>query len=224
MTPVFPRVRKCVLSMPLHFFSWPLILFLALPVPVRAESVTYTGDAANLKTATIGGADASPGSVFPGVTNSPLASGNTVNINFSSGTNPYRVFGGLSDTLVVSGNTVDLITGTVNNDLYGGYDVAGNSAAGNTVVMGGGSVARRVVGGISLEGNASGNGVTLTGGQVSDGGFGVYGGVSNYTGNASVTNNWVKISAGTVAGYVESGVAYGSGEVSGNSVEWTAGR
>lgn len=186
-----------------------------------AADITFTGDAADLQTAPIGNAT-SP-SLFPGG-----ASGNTVTVNYLTGTNPWRVFGGLSNSAAVTGNTVNFLSGTVDNSLYGGYDAAaanGMGAVSNTVTISGGTVIGNAVAGISLTGNATGNSLILSGGSV---GLNLYGGSANGAGAA--TGNSVLVTGGQVGdglGDVGNGWVIGgfsqAGVADSNSVTITGG-
>ncbi|MFT4300768.1 MAG: autotransporter domain-containing protein [Desulfovibrio sp.] len=155
----------------------------------NAETVTYDGTDPALQVSPIGGAT-SP-SLIPGA-----ASGNDVTVDYNAGTAPHRVFGGLSDTEKVTRNTVNFFNGTVNNNLYGGYDAAVTSGFGahnNAVNISGGVVAGHAVAGQSLQGDVTNNAATLSGGSVTKN---LYGGSSNGAGIAS--GNTVTISRGTV--------------------------
>lgn len=183
-------------------------------VTVSAADIAYSGDAAALQTATIGGAS-SPSLIAPG------ASGNTVTVDFDSatGTEPYRIFGGLSDSAAVTGNSVYFLRGAVNNNLYGGYDAAaaaGAGAVGNTVTVSGGSIGGHAIGGMSLSGGVSGNSLTMTGGTVT--GY-LFGGNSN--GAGMVAGNQVVMTGG-MAEYIYGGNSL-TGTVSGNSVFMSGG-
>ena len=181
-----------------RFLSLNFIFLFCVAAPAMAAATTYTGSPGDLKTAAFGGADggAPPGSVFAGPDGSPLASGNNVTINYSSGTNPWRVFGGLSNSAAVTGNIVNFLDGTVNNSLYGGYDAASSSgynAVDNRIFISGGTITTNALAGISLNGNASDNITTMTAGSVLNN---LYGGSANGNGNA--VNNQVIISGGQV--------------------------
>ncbi len=183
------------------------------PVTVSAADITYSGDAAALQTATIGGAT-SPSLIAPG------ASDNTVTVDFTAGATPYRIFGGLSDTLAVTGNTVSLINGSITNSLYGGYDAAavnGAGAVGNTVTISSGTIGGHAIAGMSLSGAVGGNSLTMTSGSVA--GY-LFGGNSN--GAGAVSGNSVTMSNGT-AEYIYGGNSL-TGTVSGNSVTMSGGR
>ncbi|HML35300.1 autotransporter domain-containing protein [Sporomusa sphaeroides] len=190
--------------------------------PVGAADVTYDDAKATggtgLQTAAIGGA--SNPSLFPGTSAVPSASGSTITVDYTTGTQPYRVFGGLSDSAAVTGNTVNFLNGTVTNNLYGGYDAAaanGLGAAGNTVTISGGTIDNMAISGISLNGNATNNKITISGGTVKNQ---VRGGSANAAGDA--IGNSVVISGGMVGdglgidggwvigGYSESGTSSGN--------------
>ncbi len=191
--------------------------------PVGAAEVTYDDAKATggigLQTAAIGGA--SNPSLFPGTSAVPGASGNTVTVNYTTGTQPYRVFGGLSNSAAVTDNTVNFLQGTVINNLYGGYDAAGANglgSTGNTVTISGGTINNMAISGLSLNGNATNNKITISGGTVKTQ---VRGGSANAVGDA--TGNSVIISGGTVGdglgtlsngwvigGYSKNGVSSGN--------------
>jgi len=159
------------------------------PAAGGAAGITYTGDGADLQTAPIGGAS-SPSLIPTGV------SGNTVTVDYTTGTDPWRVFGGLSDSAAVIGNTVYLLNGTVNNNFYGGYDAAGTGGFGagnNTVTISGGTVISNAVAGLSLQGDVAGNRMTMSGGTV---GRNLYGGSAN--GSGSAVGNSVLVTGGQV--------------------------
>ncbi|SCM83061.1 putative Outer membrane autotransporter barrel domain protein [uncultured Sporomusa sp.] len=164
-------------------------VILGAPAAGGAAGITYTGDGAALQTAPIGGAS-SPSLILSGV------SGNTVTVDYTTGTDPWRVFGGLSNSAAVIGNTVYLFNGTVNNNFYGGYDAAGTGGFGagnNTVIISGGTVISNAVAGLSLQGNVSGNRMTMSGGTV---GRNLYGGSAN--GSGSAVGNSVLVTGGQV--------------------------
>jgi hypothetical protein len=193
--------------------------------PVGAAEVTYDDAKATggtgLQTAAIGGAT-NP-SLFPGTSAVPGASGNTVTVNYTTGTTPDRVFGGLSNSAAVTGNTVNFLNGTVTNNLYGGYDAAaanGLGSTGNTVTISGGTIDNMAISGISLNGNATNNKITISGGTVKNQ---VRGGSANAAGDA--IGNSVIISGGTVGdglGTMSNGWVIGGssqdGTSSGNTV------
>ena len=196
----------------------------AAPATVGAADITYTGNGADLQNAPIGGASLpNPPSLIP-----PGASGNTVTIDYASGTNPHRVFGGLSDSASVTGNTVYFRNGAVLNNFYVGYDAAasgGFSAANNMVAISGGTIQGFAIAGISLNGDASDNTITMSGGTVMTQ---VRGGSANAAGNA--IGNSVVIAGGQVGdglGNVGNGWVIGgfsqSGAADGNSVTLTGG-
>ncbi|MCM0758844.1 autotransporter outer membrane beta-barrel domain-containing protein [Sporomusa sphaeroides DSM 2875] len=164
-------------------------VILGAPAAGGAASITYTGDGADLQTAPIGGAS-SPSLIPSGV------SGNTVTVDYTTGTDPWRVFGGLSDSATVTGNSVYFKNGAVSNNFYGGYDAAGTGGFGagnNTVTISGGTIQGFVIAGISLNGNATNNKITMSGGSVLTQ---LRGGSANAAGDA--VGNSVVITGGTV--------------------------
>ena len=188
-----------------------------LPFASQAgETINYTGSSSDLTTGTLAGSDNAPGSVY----STSSTSGNSVTVNSAAGADPYRVFGGLSDSATVTGNTVHLLSGSITNNLYGGYDVGGFNATGNSVVMSAGSVGGHLLGAISLTADVLGNSVRMDGGTVTNN---IYGGSANGAGKAE--NNTVTITGGQVgdgSGTPSNGAVLGgssaSGRAAGNSV------
>ncbi len=159
--------------------------------------------------------------LYPGTTENPGASGNTVNVDFTTGggnINPDTVFGGLSENNSVYNNTVNIKAGTM-DFVYGGWSNSGN-AYGNTVNISGGTITSTVFGGWveSGSGNAYGNTVNISGGTIN--GWVLGGNVESGSGDAY--NNTVNISGGTIAGEVYGGWS-GSGNAYANTVNIKAG-
>jgi autotransporter-associated beta strand protein len=229
---LYPKIIKFKV-----IFLATIILFILPPsFKAAAENITYTGDPANLKTSDIGGA--STGSVFPGLTNSPLASNNKVTIDFSSGTTPYRIFGGLSDSEIVNGNKVIFLNGSVLDNVYGGY--SNNSAEKNGVFLYSGLTVKDVYGGYSNNGNSYLNSVFIDGATALNawGGYGSQEAVNNrvdfISGAAQIiiggsssagdaTQNTVSIFASASASKVIGGETLDSGSASNNSADMVGG-
>ncbi|MDR1035553.1 MAG: hypothetical protein LBT40_02940, partial [Deltaproteobacteria bacterium] len=214
---IFRFVKFTLILICLGFFHATL----ATPPIFAGENVTYTGAEA-LKTANIPntGADKSPGSVFAGVTNSPLASGNTIIINYSSGTDPYRVFGGMSNSEKVMDNIVYYQNGSNVDTIYGGLEVSmdGKDAENNTISISGGTIAGYAIAGYSTYGNSKHNRALMTGGSVA---IGLYGSLSY--GSKDVSDNSVTLSGGSVGDYLVAGFGLGSGDVTQNNILMTGG-
>ena len=204
-----------------------LLISLAVSPGLAAagEIFTYTGDGTNVRDAPswYWHNAGCPNCLFLGTVTNPLASGNTVIVNFDPNASgvilPKDTLGGMSKDGDASGNQVIFLNGLLKNDVdyvLGGYSVAGN-ATGNSVTISGGTVEGCVLGGCST-GSAIGNSVTISGGTV---GRDVFGGDSG-NGNATATGNSVTISGGTVRGKVYGGRS-GSGNATGNSVTISGG-
>ncbi|SHN64427.1 beta strand repeat-containing protein, partial [Desulfovibrio litoralis] len=179
----------------------------------KAETINYNGTTPALKPApTWFGTETD--ALFPGTKDNPSASGNTVNVNFTtgSGTNPSYVFGGLSEKNSVYNNTVNIIAGTIENSVYGGYSKSGDAYA-NTVNISGGTITYFVFGGYvySGTGNAYTNTVNISDGTIE---YNVYGG---YSGSGNAYANTVNISGGEVDGDVYGGNS-GFGDAYANTV------
>jgi hypothetical protein len=120
--------------------------------------------------------------------NTPLASNNIVTVDFSTAQSPYYVFGGIggvenafNGSISVENNTVYLKSGTVTDYLVGGW--------------GYGTLA-------TLPVYTVGNTVEITGARLAV----MFGGYArNTAGRATVTDNIVSISAGTVSGTIFGG-------------------
>ena len=189
-----------------------LCLFVALFALMpngNSVDITYTGDSADLETA-----PSSPSvnnSFFPGTNTSPIASNNTVTVDYASGADPARVFGGFGLTESSTNNKMYFLNGNADR-IYGGYaENAGNNAERNTATISGGTLSSYAVGGFSAAGDALKN--TLVIEKSGSVGALAIGGCSNGTGK--VDDNTVKMTGGTVnttiyGGYSANGSAEGN--------------
>ncbi|WP_018704063.1 autotransporter outer membrane beta-barrel domain-containing protein [Anaeromusa acidaminophila] len=223
------KIKRALQKKAAFWAALSLAALLLMPQAAEAgETRTYTGDGSLLQ-------------VIDGRANSfgpaDLAnvSGNTISVDYSSGTDPNYVFGAFSNSVGVSSNTVVITSGSVSNSVFGGestwgdcadnrviiskgsvsYPVYGGSSAygecvGNSVIVNGGS-ARAVVGGHSQEKSAANNSATINGGLVNDG---VAGGTS-ILGDA--IGNTVTVNGGKIEN-AQSGFSGGNASVHGNSM------
>ena len=150
------------------------------------------------------GQNAEIGSIRGGFSQNAV-SGNTIYFN---GTVHQDIYGGYSIAGPASENTV-ILTGTLGetSQIYGGFSIAGDAVK-NNIISNNTTIYNKVYGGISDTGNAVGNSVTINGGSAGV----IYGGFSN-TSNA--VGNSVTINDGAVAniiygGYTENGTANGN--------------
>ena len=150
------------------------------------------------------GQNAEIGSIRGGFSQNAV-SGNTIYFN---GTVHQDIYGGYSIAGPASENTV-ILNGTLGetSQIYGGFSIAGDAVK-NNIISNNTTIYNKVYGGISDTGNAVGNSVTINGGSAGI----IYGGFSN-TGNA--VGNSVTINNGAVAniiygGYTENGTANGN--------------
>ena len=184
------------------------------------------GDASSNKVYIKPGASVT-GSVTGGLTSEGKAQLNTVAI--SGGAVSGEVIGGSSTrgtaggyttngtTITKKGNTVEISSGTVTNNVYGGYaNNTGANATYNTVTISGGTVggtSKSVYGGWA-KGQAQNNTVSITGGTVT---ANVYGG---YSTGYEATNNTVELKGVTVNGNVYGGFSNNfNNSVPGNTLE-----
>lgn len=187
-----------------------------------AEEVNYPGQSLQ----TIGffanavGPTNAPGSQ----NNSANLSGNVVNMDAGGAQDPDYVFGATSDTNSVSNNTVNILGGTVNKGVFGGFAWSGphdpGNATDNTVNISGGLIGGDdlLIGGMSRKGNASGNMVNISGGNIRSW---IVSGAYVYTGSNAI-NNTIRISGAPVfAAYTAlyGGHGYGSDHRTGNTLE-----
>ncbi len=150
------------------------------------------------------GQNAEIGSIRGGFSQNAV-SGNTIYFN---GTVHQDIYGGYSIAGPASENTV-ILNGTLGetSQIYGGFSIAGDAVK-NNIISNNTTIYNKVYGGISDTGNTVGNSVTINEGSASI----IYGGFSN-TGNA--VGNSVTINNGAVAniiygGYTENGTANGN--------------
>ena len=150
------------------------------------------------------GQNAEIGSIRGGFSQNAV-SGNTIYFN---GTVHQDIYGGYSIAGPASENTV-ILTGTLGetSQIYGGFSIAGDAVK-NNIISNNTTIYNKVYGGVSGTGNAVGNSVTINGGSAGV----IYGGFSN-TSNA--VGNSVTINDGAVAniiygGYTENGTANGN--------------
>lgn len=150
------------------------------------------------------GQNAEIGSIRGGFSQNAV-SGNTIYFN---GTVHQDIYGGYSIAGPASENTV-ILNGTLGetSQIYGGFSIAGDAVK-NNIISNNTTIYNKVYGGISDTGNAVGNSVTINGGSAGV----IYGGFSN-TSNA--VGNSVTINDGAVAniiygGYTENGTANGN--------------
>ena len=150
------------------------------------------------------GQNAEIGSIRGGFSQNAV-SGNTIYFN---GTVHQDIYGGYSIAGPASENTV-ILNGTLGetSQIYGGFSIAGDAVK-NNIISNNTTIYNKVYGGISDTGNTVGNSVTINEGSAGI----IYGGFSN-TGNA--VGNSVTINNGAVAniiygGYTENGTANGN--------------
>ena len=149
-----------------HFVCFAIVAAMFMPtVAAGGETVEYGGG---------GGLSSSP--TWTGHTGSNLYSatsntGNTIVVEYATGTNPNNVYGGMDESTSANGNTVILKNGTIGNNVYGGLAGAagGGDTNGNAVTVEGGTVGWNIVCAYSLGGHAKNNTVTMTGGTVTNG-------------------------------------------------------
>jgi hypothetical protein len=169
-----------------------LAIFVALAGVAWAATITYTGDGTGLYNQLSYPNNNPPsGILYPGTNMSPLASGNSITINYDPNTgtptNPTRVFGGLSDNANVSGNIVTLTNGKIYHatpnlsSIWGGFTSGSQNvptnATNNTVNVNGGYVEYSIFGGDAEWGEASDNSVAISDGIVN---HAAVGGLSRY--------------------------------------------
>ena len=150
------------------------------------------------------GQNAEIGSIRGGFSQNAV-SGNTIYFN---GTVHQDIYGGYSIAGPASENTV-ILNGTLGetSQIYGGFSIAGDAVK-NNIISNNTTIYNKVYGGISDTGNAIGNSVTINGGSAGV----IYGGFSN-TGNAvgnSVTINGDAKAITIYGGYTENGAANGN--------------
>jgi autotransporter-associated beta strand protein len=148
--------------------------------------------------------------VFPGTGDAPSASGNTVTVDYVTGTgtaDPDAVAGGIGvDGAVSDGNTVYFLDGKT-GDVYGGDSRGASSttATNNQVFIEGGQTTGSVYGGHSnsqsSNADAGGNAVSIKNTQVVT----VYGGRADGEGDSTASNNQVLIDTSEVSGDVYGG-------------------
>ncbi len=153
------------------------------------------------------GQNAKIGSIRGGFSQNAV-SGNTIYFN---GTVHQDIYGGYSIAGPASENTV-ILNGTLGetSQIYGGFSIAGDAVK-NNIISNNTTIYNKVYGGISDTGNTVGNSVTINGGSAGV----IYGGFSN-TGNA--VGNSVTINDSTIKGYIYGGYTETSGDATGNNV------
>ena len=150
------------------------------------------------------GQNAEIGSIRGGFSQNAV-SGNTIYFN---GTVHQDIYGGYSIAGPASENTV-ILNGTLGetSQIYGGFSIAGDAVK-NNIISNNTTIYNKVYGGISDTGDAIDNSVTINGGSAGV----IYGGYSN-TGNAvgnSVTINGDAKAITIYGGYTENGAANGN--------------
>ena len=150
------------------------------------------------------GQNAEIGSIRGGFSQNAV-SGNTIYFN---GTVHQDIYGGYSIAGPASENTV-ILNGTLGetSQIYGGFSIAGDAVK-NNIISNNTTIYNKVYGGISDTGNTVGNSVTINEGSAGI----IYGGFSN-TGNAvgnSVTINGDAKAITIYGGYTENGAANGN--------------
>ena len=150
------------------------------------------------------GQNAEIGSIRGGFSQNAV-SGNTIYFN---GTVHQDIYGGYSIAGPASENTV-ILNGTLGetSQIYGGFSIAGDAVK-NNIISNNTTIYNKVYGGISGTGDAIDNSVTINGGSAGV----IYGGYSN-TGNAvgnSVTINGDAKAITIYGGYTENGAANGN--------------
>ena len=153
------------------------------------------------------GQNAEIGSIRGGFSQNAV-SGNTIYFN---GTVHQDIYGGYSIAGPASENTV-ILNGTLGetSQIYGGFSIAGDAVK-NNIISNNTTIYNKVYGGISNTGNTVGNSVTINEGSAGI----IYGGFSN-TGNA--VGNSVTINDSTIKGYIYGGYTETSGDAIGNNV------
>ena len=153
------------------------------------------------------GQNAEIGSIRGGFSQNAV-SGNTIYFN---GTVHQDIYGGYSIAGPASENTV-ILNGTLGetSQIYGGFSIAGDAVK-NNIISNNTTIYNKVYGGISDTGDAIDNSVTINGGSAGV----IYGGFSN-TGNA--VGNSVTINDSTIKGYIYGGYTETSGDATGNNV------
>ena len=153
------------------------------------------------------GQNAEIGSIRGGFSQNAV-SGNTIYFN---GTVHQDIYGGYSIAGPASENTV-ILNGTLGetSQIYGGFSIAGDAVK-NNIISNNTTIYNKIYGGISDTGNAIGNSVTIIGGSAGV----IYGGFSN-TDNA--VGNSVTINDSTIKGYIYGGYTETSGDATGNNV------
>ena len=150
------------------------------------------------------GQNAKIGSIRGGFSQNAV-SGNTIYFN---GTVHQDIYGGYSIAGPASENTV-ILNGTLGetSQIYGGFSIAGDAVK-NNIISNNTTIYNKVYGGISGTGDAIDNSVSINGGSAGV----IYGGYSN-TGNAvgnSVTINGDAKAITIYGGYTENGAANGN--------------
>ena len=153
------------------------------------------------------GQNAEIGSIRGGFSQNAV-SGNTIYFN---GTVHQDIYGGYSIAGPASENTV-ILNGTLGetSQIYGSFSIAGDAVK-NNIISNNTTIYNKVYGGISDTGNAIGNSVTIIGGSAGV----IYGGFSN-TDNA--VGNSVTINDSTIKGYIYGGYTETSGDAIGNNI------
>ena len=153
------------------------------------------------------GQNAEIGSIRGGFSQNAV-SGNTIYFN---GTVHQDIYGGYSIAGPASENTV-ILNGTLGetSQIYGGFSIAGDAVK-NNIISNNTTIYNKIYGGISDTGNAVGNSVTINGGSAGV----IYGGFSN-TDNA--VGNSVTINDSTIKGYIYGGYTETSGDAIGNNI------
>lgn len=205
-----------------------MMAFSSLALPVSAVEIEYTDSTGTLQTTpNWGTADTGelnkPNGVFPGSTASPLASNNTVTIDYTNGskTKPNYVYGGLATgaNAAIQNNTVNLVRGDVGT-VRGAYiynQITNTSDSTSMNLQATDNTVNVYTGIISSINGASIIGYTAGAGNIqahsSNNQVNFYGGTANSTTAASVratgtnnldlkvNNNTVNMLGGTVNSY-----------------------
>ena len=153
------------------------------------------------------GQNAEIGSIRGGFSQNAV-SGNTIYFN---GTVHQDIYGGYSIAGPASENTV-ILNGTLGetSQIYGGFSIAGDAVK-NNIISNNTTIYNKVYGGISDTGNTVGNSVTINEGSAGI----IYGGFSN---NGNAVGNSVTINDSTIKGYIYGGYTETSGDAIGNNV------
>jgi len=222
----------------------------ALCGAAHALDMIYTGEESMLQELPAWVSAPSRG-LFAGTTDAPVASQNTVIVNYqpdATSPNPTYVFGGMSEAGSVQKNMVLIRNGQVEAGVYGGYSNSGDVSYNHVEIYNGS--ANTVYGGYSLSGHVTDNRVVIHEDFSQSGGPGrMYGGYSEggdvlrntlvlyggtgmeaawlYAGQTGAGGNVMDNHLVMNDGYVDTlqgGYASGSGVASGNSVTVNGGK